>query len=621
MDGILSLFIIIPFVGFIVSLLIPEKNEKLISGVAMFATGLQLASTLGFLAYWVMAKFPTLNIKEQSLYKSGHYEFFIDLYFDKVTATYLLVGAILTFLIATYSQYYLHREKGYRRFFNTILFFYLGYNITIFSGNFETLFIGWEILGISSFLLIAFYRDRYLPVRNAFKVFSIYRLGDIGMILAMWMSHHLWHHNITFAELNNYAVVDHTVSDHLYLGVFISLMIMLSAMVKSAQFPFTSWLPRAMEGPTPSSAIFYSSLSVHIGVFMLLRTFHFWEHMVGIRVLIGLLGLTTSIAATFSGRVQSSIKSQVAYSSAAQIGIIFIEVALGLETLALIHFASNAFLRSYQLLVSPSVVTYLIREKFFNYQPTVAKIEPAWLKKLKYSLYVFSVREWHLDSFMFRFLWNPFKKLGRLFGFFNTKMALGLLPIFILGVYLYHNQQYLPKPVLNMLPTIFAFIGFLMILRAFVERKYPTNSWWLTVFSHFWIALAVLYNELFDYSHTAIYLSGVVVSALVGYGSLRYLLKREPGTDLNGFYGHSFEYEKLSGVFLLSCLGLAGFPITTTFLGEDLLYSHIQLNQFFLALFVSMSFIFSGLALIRMYARLFLGPHIKTYHQVGHRSS
>lgn len=247
MDTILALFIIIPFVGFITSLLIPEKNEKLISGVAVFATGMQLFSTLVFLVYWVIAKFPTLNIKEQSIYQSGHYEFFIDLYFDKVTATYLLVGAILTFLIATYSQYYLHREKGYRRFFNTVLFFYLGYNITIFSGNFETLFIGWEILGVSSFLLIAFYRDRYLPVRNAFKVFSIYRLGDIGMILAMWMSHHLWHHNITFAELNNYTVVDHTLNEHLYLSVLISFMILLSAAVKSAQFPFTSWLPRAME--------------------------------------------------------------------------------------------------------------------------------------------------------------------------------------------------------------------------------------------------------------------------------------------------------------------------------------------------------------------------------------
>ena len=98
---------------------------------------------------------------------------------------FALVGAILAFLIVMYSRVYMHRESGYKRFFNTILFFFLGYNVTIFSGNFETLFIGWEVLGISSFLLIAFYRERYLPVKNALKVFFVYRIGDVGLILAI----------------------------------------------------------------------------------------------------------------------------------------------------------------------------------------------------------------------------------------------------------------------------------------------------------------------------------------------------------------------------------------------------------------------------------------------------
>ncbi len=617
----MAIFILIPLVGLLVSLLLPAKNEKLISGTAFLTAGLQLLSTLCFAVYWAVSRFPRLNTKELSLYTTGNYEFFVDLYFDKVTATYLLVGAILTFLIVTYSRYYLHREKGYKRFFNTILLFFLGYNITIFSGNFETLFIGWEILGVSSFLLIAFYRDRYLPVRNAYKVFSIYRLGDIGMILAMWMSHHLWHHNVTFAELNNYAVVDHVVNNHLYLGVFISLMILLSAAVKSAQVPFSSWLPRAMEGPTPSSAIFYGSLAVHMGAFMLLRTIEFWDHMIWIRVLIGLLGAATALSATFSGRVQSSIKSQIAYSSVAQLGIIFIEIALGLEVLALVHFASNAFLRSYQLLVSPSVVTYLIREKFFNYLPDTEKTDPLWLKRLKYSIYIYSVREWNLDSLMFRYLWNPFKKAGKLFSFMGLKTALGLIPVFVAGVFLYHNQAFLPPMVLAYLPTAFAFVGLLLIIRAFAERQRPITSWLLIGFGHFWTALAVLFNEAFDYSHTAIYLGGVVVSGILGLVALRLLLQKEPGTTLDRFHGHSFEHNKLSILFLLSCLGMAGFPITTTFLGEDLLYSHIHVDQFFLALFVSMGFVFNGLALMRMYARLFLGPHVKTYHEVALRSS
>jgi NADH:ubiquinone oxidoreductase subunit 5 (subunit L)/multisubunit Na+/H+ antiporter MnhA subunit len=139
------------------------------------------------------------------------------------------------------------------------------------SGNFETLFLGWELLGISSFLLISFYRTRYLPVKNAIKVFSIYRIGDVGIVLAVWLSHHLWHENITFNKLLNDSLVHEHLQNHSSVGVLISLMILVSAAAKSAQFPFSSWLPRAMEGPTPSSAIFYGSLSVHIGVFLLLR--------------------------------------------------------------------------------------------------------------------------------------------------------------------------------------------------------------------------------------------------------------------------------------------------------------------------------------------------------------
>ena len=179
----------------------------MISWVAYFTVGIHFASFIVFIVYWLSQGHPTLNLKDIVLFHTDGYEFFIDFYFDKITAVYMFVGSFLTFLVTIYSRVYLHRENGYKRFFNTILFFYVGYNIVIFSGNLETLFMGWEILGISSFLLIAFYRDRYLPVKNAVKVFSIYRIGDVGIILAMWMSHHLWHENITFLKLSNYELV------------------------------------------------------------------------------------------------------------------------------------------------------------------------------------------------------------------------------------------------------------------------------------------------------------------------------------------------------------------------------------------------------------------------------
>ncbi|MEY4309562.1 MAG: hypothetical protein RL422_1765, partial [Bacteroidota bacterium] len=383
MNLTLHLFIWVPIFGFLVSLILPKKNETLISVTAFSTLAIQLSITTLFIGYWLFTGAETIQIKDIILFKNEEYVFQIDFLFDKITAVYLLVGAILTFMVTLYSRYYLHREAGYKRFFNTTLFFYVGYCLTTLSGNLETLFIGWEILGISSFLLISFYRERYLPVKNAVKVFSIYRIGDVGIILAMWASHHLWGQNITFFQLNNAELVHEHLQTHSLIGVFISLMFLLSATAKSAQLPFSSWLPRAMEGPTPSSAIFYGSLSVHIGVFLLLRTFPFWENQTSVRILIAGLGLLTALVATGIARVQSSVKSQIAYASIAQIGLIFIEVSLGFEKLALFHFAGNAFLRTYQLLVSPSVVSYLIREQFYHFEPRAKSIEGILPQKLR----------------------------------------------------------------------------------------------------------------------------------------------------------------------------------------------------------------------------------------------
>lgn len=594
----------------------------MISWEAFLSVGIQLLVGTFFVGYWLWQGHPTLNVKDIVIYKDDGYEFFIDFAFDKITAVYFFVGAVLTFLVTLYSRYYLHRESGYKRFFNTILLFYLGYNITIFSGNLETLFIGWEILGISSFLLIAFYRDRYIPVKNAVKVFSIYRIGDVGLILAMWMSHHLWHENITFISLNNAELVSEHLQKHTLVGVFISLMILIAAAAKSAQLPFSSWLPRAMEGPTPSSAIFYGSLSVHVGVFILLRTFPFWEHQLSVRILIGCLGLLTSWVATGIARVQSSIKSQIAYSSIAQIGLIFIEVAAGLEILALFHFAGNAFLRTYQLLVSPSVVTYLIREQFYNFVPRPQTLETSLPKRIEYTFYMLSLKEWNLDSLMYRYLWNPLKWAGNKLNFMVTSRLLYFfVPLYLVGLYcVYHKELVLPE-IQEYLPIFFGLIGLVAVLKAFTERRFARMSWVLVIMNHFWVALAVAFNENFKFDQIHLYLSGAALSGILGYFLLHRLKILEGNIDLDQFHGHAREHRATAFAFLLCALGASGFPITPTFIGEDLIFTHIHEDQTWLALIVSLSLILDGIAIIRIYARVFLGPHVKSAYEMAYRSS
>lgn len=615
---IINYFVFIPAIGFLISLLVKDKegNEKIFARILEVCAGLSLMLSVAFIGYWLFHGMETINLKELTLYKTHNYEFVVDFFFDAATATYLLVGSMITFLVGKYSVYYMHREEGFKRFFTTVLLFFLGYNITIFAGNFETLFIGWEILGITSFLLIAFYRERYLPVKNAVRVFGVYRIGDVGILMAMWASHHLWHENITFLKLSNYELVHEHLSGHTWVGVFISLMILIAATAKSAQLPFSSWLSRAMEGPTPSSAIFYGSLSVHFGVFLLLRTYPFWESQISIRILIGVLGLATAIVAESTARVQSNIKSQIAYASVAQIGIMFIEIAFGLKYLALLHFAGNAFLRTYQLLVSPSTVSYLLRDQFYHYQPKQSSIEDTYSSKIKHSLYYLSMKEYYLDVIINKLIFKNIKRLGGYLNKLNLNNILySFIPFYVASIYIRINNTFIPKEIIALFPFGFAFFGLLMVLRAFSERKHPRFAWILLFLNHFWVALAISFNDDFAWQEIGVYLSGVIVFGAIGYYLLTRLRKLEPNHfSLYQYYGHVKEHKTLSIAFLISCLGLMGFPITYTFIGEDVIYSHIRVNEYYLALFNASSYIIGGIALVRIYARLFLGNHVKTYH-------
>jgi NADH:ubiquinone oxidoreductase subunit 5 (subunit L)/multisubunit Na+/H+ antiporter MnhA subunit len=622
MTQFFHLILLMPLLGFIMSLLIPEKWENLMSRWTFGMVGVNFILLLLFAVVWMINGAEAMNFRDLSLLKSQGYHFFIDFYFDKVSAIYGLVGGFLTFLITVYSRYYLHREKGYKRFFNTLWFFNLGYNWAVFSGNLETLFVGWEILGISSFLLISFYRERYLPVKNAVRVFSIYRIGDVGLILAMWLMHHFWQENITFSALMDQTLVREHLSHHNLIGATIGFLVLISAYAKSAQLPFSSWLPRAMEGPTPSSAIFYGSLSVHLGVFLMLRMYPFLESQYSVRVSMIILGMLTAFITTNIARVQSSVKSQIAYASIAQIGLIFIEIGFGWVDLALFHFAGNAFLRTYQLLVSPSVVSYMIREQFYEFK-ALPHSRISWVpKRWMNSLYIMSLKEFNLEKLNFYLFWNPLKKMGRTLSFLRLKhFKRVVLPLFVVGIGLQFYLDHLKHQHSTVLSVLFALLGLMWVLRSFAEKSNVIMAWWLIALNHAFIALAVSFNEHFTYNHVFLYMSGVFVSAVGGHFILSHLIKKERSIGLHHFQGHVYEYKGLTLLFLICGLGISGFPITPSFVGEDLIFSHIHEHQWLLATLIALSFIVDGLAMIRIYSRVFLGPHAKSYHEVAFRSS
>lgn len=617
MNLLLSAFILLPLLSFFISLTFANKQEKSIWFIVQITTVAYVLGSIVLAVMWGIRDFAAINERLVTLYKTDDFLFAIQFYYDGITAVYSVVGALIFFLVASFSRFYMHRDEGYKRFFNTLLVFLTGYNLIIFSGNFETLFIGWEIIGLSSFLLIAFYRNRYLPVKNGLKVISIYRISDVALILSMWMLHHLTHQNISFTQLVEAKTMS-IDSGHSGMALFVSIMIVLAAIAKSAQLPFTSWLPRAMEGPTSSSAIFYGSLSIHIGVFLLLRTYPFWEDILGIKITVALVGALTAVIATSIARVQPTVKTQIAYSSAAQIGIMFIEIALGFHVLALVHFAGNAFLRTYQLLVSPSILNYLIHHQYFHFKPNPATGNSKWVN----TFYTLGIKEWNIDTFLYKNLWMPFKHIGRSLKFLETTRG-KIISFFVLGVLiLFFGTNFLVDSNSGYFGLIAIFTALLLILYSFTSRASASTAWMYLFVAHLFILSGIIANmDEVKWEQVIMYASGVLLAAIVGFISLQRVFSIDRNINLDQFHGYVYEKKGTALLFLLAAIGLLGFPITAAFIGIDVFFTHIDANQSVLITLTALCFLFIELAAIRIYCRIFLGLHKKLYHPVAFRSS
>src|SRR5579863_1706340 len=201
------------------------------------------------------------------------YEFEVKLLYDRLSVPVVILSFVLCGTIGAFAHRYMHRERGYNRFFVLYAIFLLGMVITSLAGTIETLFSGWELVGLSSALLVAFYHERPNPCRNGLRVWVIYRISDAALLTASVFMHHLIGNGDFDVLLGEGAWPAGQISEsfEVHEALLIGLLVFIAAAGKSALVPFSGWLPRAMEGPTPSSAVFYGALSVHLGAFLLLR--------------------------------------------------------------------------------------------------------------------------------------------------------------------------------------------------------------------------------------------------------------------------------------------------------------------------------------------------------------
>jgi NAD(P)H-quinone oxidoreductase subunit 5 len=297
-----------------------------------------------------------LDLGQWVVIPDEHFHFNMKFVFDRLSVPFVILTYLLVGTIGAFASRYLHRDAGFRRFFLFFAFFLFGMVLATLAGTIETLFLGWELVGLSSALLVAYFHERRSPVVNGQRVWSVYRLADASFLLAAIALHHL-HGSGDFDVLMGAGPwpeghVDLSAPAALVIGS----LLLIAAAGKSALVPFSGWLPRAMEGPTPSSAVFYGALSVHLGTYLLLRVGPLLEASLWLSGAVVAVGLATTIFAAVTSQVQTDVKSGLAFASLTQVGIITVEIGCGLRYLALIHMIGHACLRTLQLLRAPSLL-------------------------------------------------------------------------------------------------------------------------------------------------------------------------------------------------------------------------------------------------------------------------
>jgi NADH-quinone oxidoreductase subunit L len=270
---------------------------------------------------------------------------------DQLTAVMLLVVTGVGFLIHVYSAGYMHDDPDYPRFFTYLNLFVFSMVMLVLAGNFLVLYVFWEAVGLCSYLLIGFWYEKKSASDAGKKAFIVTRVGDFGFGLGVIL---IW---VTFGTLNYgevFARADASIGAGVYLAI--ALLLFMGACGKSAQVPLFTWLPDAMEGPTPVSALIHAATMVTAGVYMVARCHKLFEMAPMSLEVVAWIGGITAIFAASIGLVQTDIKRVLAYSTISQLGYMFVGVGVGAYAAGIFHLVTHAFFKALLFLGAGSVI-------------------------------------------------------------------------------------------------------------------------------------------------------------------------------------------------------------------------------------------------------------------------
>lgn len=378
-------------------------------------TGLLATSTV--LAIMLIGDTRHEALELGSWVKIEGYHFSFKLIFDRLSIPFAILSFLLCGTIGAFAHRYMHRERGYNRFFVLYSLFVLGMVLTSLAGTIETLFAGWELVGLSSVLLVAYFHERPSPPRNGLRVWIVYRISDAALLLAAIAMHHIQGEGDFDRFLGEVSWPDGAPAVTGSPTTWVGLLLILAAAGKSGLIPFSGWLPRAMEGPTPSSAIFYGALSVHLGAFLLLRFGPLLDTSVALSVLVICLGLGTALFAYIAGGIQADIKSVLSYASLVQVGLIVAEIGFGFRYLALVHLLGNACLRTLQFIRAPTLLhDYHLLKNAIGDHPLPAAGPLEWApRRFRAWLYRFALEGCYFDIILANYIVSPFVRMLRWF--------------------------------------------------------------------------------------------------------------------------------------------------------------------------------------------------------------
>ncbi len=347
---------LLPLIGVLINGLFGAKIRERAHLIAVSASG--LSCLVAFLVFFRAVGGETLDWSVYTWLSVGDFQVPIGLLVDPLSAVMMLVVTFVGFLIHIYSIGYMHGDRGYARFFAYMNLFMFSMLVLVLANNYLLMFLGWEGVGLCSYLLIGFWYEKKSAADAGKKAFVVNRIGDAGFLLGLFL---IWS---TFGSLK-YAEVFKAADPALGTGIYtaITLLLFVGAVGKSAQLPLYVWLPDAMEGPTPVSALIHAATMVTAGVYMVARSHPLYNLAPFSLELVAWVGALTAVFSATIALVQNDIKRVVAYSTISQLGYMFLGSGVGAYASSIFHLGTHAFFKALLFLGAGSVIHSLHGEQ------------------------------------------------------------------------------------------------------------------------------------------------------------------------------------------------------------------------------------------------------------------